>query len=110
MVYQRVASVSELKRGGMLSVRLGNTKIVIVQTDDGELAALVDVCTHANVRLSKGTFRGCAGESGKGEIECPAHGVRFDIITGKNLCPPAVTPLRVFPIKIEGEDVLVDID
>jgi 3-phenylpropionate/trans-cinnamate dioxygenase ferredoxin subunit len=42
-------------------------------------------------------------------IECALHGSRFDLLTGEPDSPPALRPVRIFPVKVEGEDVLVDL-
>jgi len=43
-----------------------------------------------------------------GEIECPRHGARFDIKTGRAMCMPAVEPVKVFPVRISGGDIEID--
>jgi 3-phenylpropionate/trans-cinnamate dioxygenase ferredoxin subunit len=52
---------------------------------DGTYYAIEDVCTHDDGPLAEGELDGYA-------IECPRHGARFDIRTGKVLSMPAVTP------------------
>ena len=68
----------------------------------GEFFATDNVCTHAYALLSDGYLEdGC--------IECPLHQARFDIRTGQALCAPATLDLKTYPVKVEGEDVLVGI-
>ena len=74
--------------------------MLVFRHPDGAFSALEDRCSHAEVGLSGGTFQdGC--------VECPAHGARFDAVTGKQLCMPAVTPVRTFVVKEAGGQVLV---
>jgi 3-phenylpropionate/trans-cinnamate dioxygenase ferredoxin subunit len=65
-----------------------------------EIMASDDVCTHAFALLSTGWFEGC-------EIECPLHGARFDVRTGKVLCGPATKDLSVYPVKVEDDQILL---
>ena len=68
----------------------------------GEFYAIRDVCSHADVPLSEGDVEGCA-------IECWLHGSRFDLRTGKPTGLPAITPVPVYAVKVEGDDVLVSL-
>jgi 3-phenylpropionate/trans-cinnamate dioxygenase ferredoxin subunit len=43
------------------------------------------------------------------EIECWLHGSRFDLRTGKPTSLPATEPVPIYPVKVEGGDVLVDV-
>ena len=42
-------------------------------------------------------------------IECPRHGARFDVTTGKVLCLPAAVPINAYPVKVEGDHVKVNV-
>jgi 3-phenylpropionate/trans-cinnamate dioxygenase ferredoxin subunit len=66
----------------------------------GQFYAFADVCTHDDGPVAEGELDGCA-------IECPRHGARFDISTGAALSMPAVTPLPVYDLKIEGDEIQV---
>ena len=43
------------------------------------------------------------------EIECWLHGSRFDLRTGKPTGLPATEPVAVYPVTVQGDDVLVDV-
>ncbi|HEY1820237.1 MAG TPA: non-heme iron oxygenase ferredoxin subunit, partial [Trebonia sp.] len=60
-------------------------------------------CSHAAVPLSEGEVDGHT-------IECWLHGSCFDLRTGKPTSMPATVPVPVYPVKIEGDDVLVSIE
>jgi len=77
--------------------------VAIVRTDDGEFYAIDDLCTHGEVSLSEGEVIGCF-------VECWAHGSRFDVRTGEPDELPAITPVKTYPVRIDGERVLVDVD
>ena len=44
------------------------------------------------------------------EVECPRHGARFDVRTGKALSMPAVVDVTWFPVRVEGDDIQVDVE
>jgi len=73
---------------------------VAVANVDGQLYAFADVCTHDGGPVAEGELEDCV-------IECPRHGARFDIATGQVLSMPAVVPLPVYDLKVEGEEIKV---
>lgn len=77
--------------------------VVVVRDVDGELHALLDVCSHGKVALSDGEVEGRT-------IECWLHGSTFDLATGAPTCLPATAPVPVYPVTVDGDDVLVDVD
>lgn len=79
------------------------TPVAVVRTDAGDVYAIGDVCSHGEVSLSEGELEGC-------EIECWAHGGRFDVRTGAAIALPAMSAVAAYPIRIDGEHVLVDVD
>ncbi len=100
--YVRACAVSDLKEGAAISVVLGGDEIAIVKTE-GEVFAIRDWCSHAAVPLSEGDVDGYT-------IECWLHGSCFDLRSGRPTAMPATVPVPVYPVKIEGDDVLVAID
>jgi nitrite reductase/ring-hydroxylating ferredoxin subunit len=95
----RVAAAADLGEGAAFPVKLGNRPIALYRLD-GNVYALDDVCTHALALLSQGFIA-------DGAVECPLHGARFDIATGRCLAPPASVDLRVYAVRVAGEDVYV---
>jgi len=77
--------------------------IAIARTEDGNFYAINDICSHGEVSLSEGEMIGC-------EVECWAHGDRFDVRTGAVTELPAMEPVDAYPVRIDGERVLVDVD
>ena len=65
--------------------------------------AIDDVCTHDGGPLAEGELIGC-------EIECPRHGARFDVRTGRPLCMPAIEPVAVHSVELRGDDIYVATD
>ncbi len=77
--------------------------VAIVHAQDGEFYAMNNICSHGEVSLSEGEVDGC-------ELECWAHGGRFDVRTGAVTALPPIDPLPTYPVRIEGDRVLVDVD
>jgi 3-phenylpropionate/trans-cinnamate dioxygenase ferredoxin subunit len=64
--------------------------------------ATENVCTHEYALLSDGWLEdGC--------IECPLHAARFDVRTGKALCAPAETDIKVFEVKVENAELMLKV-
>ena len=98
----RVCSLGELPEVGALQVVVDGDAYAIVRDEAGNVHAVEDRCTHAEVSLSEGEVEDCS-------IECWLHGSRFDLRTGQPLELPAITPVRVYAVTVEGDDVLVDL-
>lgn len=94
-----VAHAGDIAEGGTLRVEIDDTPICLARSN-GELFAVHDVCTHADVSLSE-------GEVEDGKVECWLHGSQFDLRTGEPTGLPATIPVATYPVKIDGEDVLV---
>jgi 3-phenylpropionate/trans-cinnamate dioxygenase ferredoxin component len=75
--------------------------IAVFHTDDGEVFAIDDTCTHQDASLSEGWLEDCM-------IECPLHAASFDLRTGKPTGPPAKRPVRTYPVLVEDGVVYVD--
>ncbi|MEO8714017.1 MAG: non-heme iron oxygenase ferredoxin subunit [Acetobacteraceae bacterium] len=96
----RVAAKDEVPESGVIGVRAGDHEIAVYHLPGDEFRATGNICTHEYAQLSEGWLEG-------EEIECCLHAARFDVRTGKVLCPPADIDLPVFDVKIEGDDLLV---
>ncbi len=75
MAFVRVCALSELEADTPKRVEVDGTPVSVVHTE-GEVFAINDICSHANVSLSEGEVEDCA-------IECWLHGSSFDLRTGK---------------------------
>lgn len=100
-MFERVCSVADVPEGEALHVDIGDIPVAVVHAESG-IYAIHDVCSHADVPLSEGDVEDCA-------IECWLHGSRFDLRTGKPTGLPATTPVPVYAVKVEGDDVLVSL-
>ena len=102
MAKVRVATVDEVPVGALKGVMADHTEICLAHAEDGSFYAIDDVCTHENFLLS-------GGELFDLEVECPQHGSRFNLLTGKVTGLPAVIPTTVYPVSVEGDEVYVDV-
>jgi 3-phenylpropionate/trans-cinnamate dioxygenase ferredoxin component len=98
----KVAGRAELPPGSRKLLEIDGRAIALFNID-GAFYAIDDVCTHDGGPLADGELIGC-------EIQCPRHGARFDIRTGRALCMPAVEPVDVYAVELRGDDVYVLID
>jgi 3-phenylpropionate/trans-cinnamate dioxygenase ferredoxin subunit len=96
-----VATLSEFQGGRLVIRRPEHKRPILLLYTGEEVFALEDLCTHDDGPLHE-------GEVEEGAIVCPRHGARFDLRTGKGTLP-APRPVRVFPAKLEGETVLLDL-
>jgi nitrite reductase/ring-hydroxylating ferredoxin subunit len=101
MSSQPACVVTDVPEGTAHRVVLDGVPIAVVHTQ-GEWFAVSDICSHADVSLSEGDVDGCT-------LECWLHGSRFDLRTGLPSGPPAVTPIPVYPVSVEGDTVFVTV-
>ena len=76
-------------------------RIAIFRIPQG-IYAIDDCCSHAEASLAE-------GDVFDHQVECPSHGARFDLCTGKNLSFPAVTPVRSYPVKVENGIIYLEV-
>ena len=98
----RVCSLSELKDESAIRVDVDGKPVCIARSQ-GEVFALSDICSHADVALSEGDVE-------DGTIECWLHGSRFDLRTGVPTGLPATKPVATYAVTVEGDDVLVKME
>src|SRR5262245_36002408 len=102
MAWQRVASISEIDVDGVLGVDVDGSAVALYRLGS-EVFATAGICTHALAILSDGFVE-------DGKIECPLHQGQFDIRSGKALCAPATEDLRTYAVKLEGDEVFIDME
>ena len=101
--YVKVASVSDIPDGTMKHFVTRGKNIAIARIGD-EFFAMDDTCTHEHCSLSdEGFLDGFT-------VTCGCHGAQFDISTGKVLALPAPRDLRIYTVKLEGSDIVLEMD
>ena len=98
----KAAERGKLAEGEVLGVIVAGKEIALYDLD-GTLCATDDVCTHAYAKLSDGWLD-------KGEIECPLHAGRFDVKSGKALCPPVTDDIKTYPVRVIGDEIQVKLE
>jgi nitrite reductase/ring-hydroxylating ferredoxin subunit len=97
--FVKLAEVTELAPGQMKVVEWGEDQVLLVNLD-GSIYAYDNICTHAGAPLNEGSLEGEL-------VECPLHGSVFNVTNGEVVGPPAEDELRVFQVRVEGQDILV---
>jgi 3-phenylpropionate/trans-cinnamate dioxygenase ferredoxin subunit len=80
---------------------LEGVKVCVVHIDD-DWYAIDDTCSHEDYSLCEGDLW-----PDEREIECWKHGSTFSLLTGEPQSLPATRPVPVYPVRIDGDDVIV---
>lgn len=103
MRFVRVAGMAELEAAdGVLSASVERRGLALYLVE-GEVFATDDLCTHGAARLSEGYLDGHL-------IECPLHQGLFDVRDGSPAGAPCVVPVKSFPVRVEGGDILIGLE
>lgn len=99
----RLCSITDLALDSARCFEVGGGReVLLAHTADGGWYAVDSFCSHELFSL-------CAGELWGDDIECPQHGSRFNVKTGKPDVPPAVMPIATFPVTVDGDQIFVDV-
>lgn len=102
MAFIRAAKVSDVPPGRVKVVEIGDEDVALCNVE-GKIFAVANVCTHDDGPLGEGVLLG-------DEIECPRHGARFNVRSGEVKSLPAIISIPTFQVRVEGDDILVDVD
>ncbi len=102
MAWRCAAPTGAVPEGGVVGVECQGRRLALYELA-GEYFATSDVCPHQGGTLSAG----CVVD---GFIECPVHYALFDIRTGAADGSVTGTNLRIFPTRVENEEIHVDLD
>lgn len=97
----KVAELSDLEDGDLMAVEVDGEPVCLARVD-GAIYAFTDNCTHVGGPLNEGELDDCV-------LTCPWHGAQFDVRSGKVLRGPARQDILTYPIKVEGESILVQL-
>ena len=97
-----VASTGDVEPGTVRVMEIDGRSLCVGLTEDGEWGAIDNVCTHDGGVLGDGELDGEA-------VECPRHGGRFDLFSGRVLALPPVRPVSAYPVRVEGGEIVVDL-
>ena len=95
-----VARTSDVEPGTVRVIEVEGRSLCLGLTEDGAWGAIDNVCTHDGGTLGEGEL----DETG---VECPRHGGRFDLFSGRVLALPPVRPVTAYETIVEGDEVRV---
>jgi nitrite reductase (NADH) small subunit len=98
----KIAQIGELSPGTAKVVQAEGRSIALFNVED-TFYAIDNTCTHRGGPLGEGELKGDT-------VECPWHGAHFNVKTGAVTGPPAPAGVPSFPVRVEGSDVLVELD
>ena len=99
--FVKAAETTDVQPGDCLGVKVEGVFIGIYNID-GNYFAMNNICPHLGGVLTYGFFD-------DNVVTCPLHMWEFDVKTGKCLWPEQ-EKLPTYPVKIEGNDILVDVN
>lgn len=100
-MYLRLCAVDDVPEDGMRQFDLRDREFLVVRLE-GRFYCLDARCTHAGAPISEGSLKGNI-------LTCPWHYSRFDITTGEVVRGPAQDPLTVYKIKLEKDQIFIDL-
>lgn len=92
---------TDVPEGGAKCVTV-NAKPYALFKISGKVYCLDNRCTHVGGPL-------CEGELDGTIVTCPLHSSRFDVRTGQVVGPPARSPVRSYPVTVDGGVVWADV-
>jgi 3-phenylpropionate/trans-cinnamate dioxygenase ferredoxin subunit len=95
-------AAADLAPGTVRVVEVDGRSLCVGLTEDGEWGAIDNVCTHDGGVLGE-------GELDDNAVECPRHGGRFDLFTGRVLALPPVRPVKAYATRVEDGRVVVEL-
>ncbi len=101
MGFVKAVLKKDLEPEKMLGIEVGGEKILLVNLS-GTYYAIGNRCTHRGCILTDGELK-------EENIRCPCHRSVFDIRTGNVMKGPAKRPEPMFQVKVEGDQVLVNV-
>lgn len=105
MTLVTIGRIGDVPEGEARRFEVGGHEIAVANLGDGEFRALGDVCSHAQAFLHEGEV-----DVDERTIECPRHGSVFDLDSGRPVSLPATLPVPTYRIKVEGDEIKVELD
>ncbi|HUQ41680.1 MAG TPA: Rieske 2Fe-2S domain-containing protein [Candidatus Limnocylindrales bacterium] len=102
MSYVAVAGEKDVAPGTVKVVEADGKSLCLGHCEDGTWGAIDNVCTHDGGVLGEGELEDC-------QVECPRHGARFELATGRVTALPAVFGVNTYPVRIVDGQVMVDV-
>ena len=100
--FNKVASLTDLPDGEMKAVNAPDGVQVTIANIKGDLYCFENMCTHEDASLNFGWLL-----TDICQVECPLHEGRFDLKTGQATQAPAEYPIKLYNVRVDGEDIFV---
>jgi 3-phenylpropionate/trans-cinnamate dioxygenase ferredoxin subunit len=100
-----VAKTTDIPEGEARRFVVDRVEIAVANVGDGEFLAVDDICSHAESSLSEGEV-----DVDDETVECARHGSTFDLRSGRPTVLPATVPVATFPVKVEGDTILIELE
>jgi nitrite reductase (NADH) small subunit len=97
-----VAQLNELVESEGKAVRVNNQVIALFKLPSGEVYAVENSCPHVGAPLDNGLVE-------DKKLTCLWHSWCFDLETGNSTNFPGAS-IKTFPVKIENEQVFIEIE
>lgn len=104
MGWVRVCGTSDVPAGEVRRFEVDHRPFAVVNLGEEGFRVVDAICSHAHYFLDEGEV-----DLDDETIECPKHGSTFDLNTGKPTTLPATQPVDRFDMKVEGNDVLIEV-
>lgn len=97
-----IAPTTAIKPGELAAFDVEGARIAVANAD-GRYFAIDDTCTHEQCSLSaEGTLEGTV-------VTCGCHGAQFDVTTGAVLAPPALEPVKAYPLRVDNGSLVIEL-
>ena len=97
-----VAQLTDLDEAALKRVEVNGVPVCLARLAGGEVFAISDLCSHEEIELSDGELDG-------EDVECPAHGSRFNVRTGEVSGLPAEDPVDTYRVTVEDGQIFVEV-
>jgi len=97
----KVAELDEIEEGELMAIEADGELICLAKVD-GAICAFTDNCTHISGPLNEGDLEGDV-------LTCPWHGAQFNVRTGKVLRGPARQDILTYPVRVEGNSIMLQL-
>jgi len=98
----RVCALADIPPGALHYVEIDGLPIALANVA-GTIYAFSDACRHEGGPLSAGVLI-------DDTVTCPWHGWTYNVRTGKAIVPPVGIRIPTYTVRVEGDDVFVEID
>lgn len=105
MAEVRICAVGDVPEREARRFEVAGHEVCLVNLGPAGFRAVGNICSHAQAYLHEGEV-----DADLHTIECPRHGSTFDLDSGRPTSLPATLPVPTHEVKVEGDDVLIEVN